>query len=96
MNDPYQVLGLTPEADELQVRQRYLELVRAFPPEQAPDRFAAIRAAYDELRDPRRRLREELFGHKGDSIEGLARELRDRLRDPRLPLSCLLRLAEAR
>ena len=45
MNDPYEVLELTPDADETEIRQRYLELVRAIPPDRAPERFAAIHAA---------------------------------------------------
>ena len=33
MNDPYVQLGLPPSADETEIRQRYLELVRQFPPD---------------------------------------------------------------
>ncbi len=32
MGDPYEILGVTPGAGEGAVRERYLELVRAFPP----------------------------------------------------------------
>ena len=45
MNDPYVQLGLPPSADETEIRRRYLELVRQFPPDRAPERFAEIRAA---------------------------------------------------
>lgn len=44
MNDPYVQLGLSPSADETEIRRRYLELVRQFPPDRAPERFAEIRA----------------------------------------------------
>ena len=57
MIDPYEQLGLPPSADETEIRQHYLELVRQFPPDRAPERFAEIRAAYDALRDPVSRSR---------------------------------------
>ena len=36
IDDPYVVLGIGPEADEKQIRQRYLQLVREHPPERDP------------------------------------------------------------
>ena len=35
MVDPYEALGLSPQADEKEIRERYLELVREFPPDRA-------------------------------------------------------------
>ena len=55
MNDPYETLGLPQHAAEAEIRSRYLQLVREFPPDRA-ERFAEIRAAYDALRDPVRLL----------------------------------------
>jgi curved DNA-binding protein CbpA len=52
MSDAYDILGLTPNADEAEIRKRYLELVREFPPDRAPERFMAIRQAYAEVCDP--------------------------------------------
>ncbi len=37
MADPFEVLDLPRHAGEGEIRKRYLELVRAFPPEQAPN-----------------------------------------------------------
>ncbi len=42
MIDAYETLGLPNDADEAQIRTRYLELVREFPPDRAPERFAEI------------------------------------------------------
>jgi curved DNA-binding protein CbpA len=97
MDDPYNVLGLTQDAVESEIRQRYLELVRAFPPEQAPERFAAVHAAYQALRDPAERLNLQLFRveYDNDSFEALAVDLRRRLRDVRLPVETLLGLADS-
>ena len=47
MNDPYSLLGIEPDADDETIRRRYLELVRQFPPEHHPEKFAAVRAAYE-------------------------------------------------
>jgi len=96
MDDPYDVLGLTQDAVESEIRQRYLELVRAFPPERAPERFAAVHAAYQALRDPAARLNLQLFRveYDNDSFEALAVDLRRRLRGVRLPVETLLALAD--
>jgi hypothetical protein len=50
--DPFAVLGLPPGAGEQDVRARYLELVREFPPERDPARFQEIHAAYQSASDP--------------------------------------------
>ncbi len=97
MNDPYETLGLTPDAGESEIRRRYLELVREFPPDRAPERFADIHAAYEALRDPARRLQAQLFRFEtaSDSFEAMAAELHRRLRNARLPVDTLLRLADS-
>src|SRR4051812_33687812 len=96
MNDPFEVLGLPPHADEAEIRGRYLELVREFPPDRAPERFAAVRAAYDQVRDPARRLRAQIFRPgTSDTLEALAEDLRARLRQARVPLDTLLALADS-
>ena len=96
MLDPFETLGLPYDAGEAEIRQRYLALVREFPPDRAPERFAAVRAAYDEVRDPVRRLEKQLFSFEThDSIEALIAELRSRLGAARLPVESLLALAES-
>lgn len=96
MSDPYEVLGLPAQADEAEIRRRYLDLVRQFPPDRAPERFAAIHAAYDAVRDPARRLEAQLFRVAStDSIDALVADLRARLTEARLPLDVLLALADA-
>lgn len=52
----YITLGLTPEASDAQIRSNYLELVKRYPPEKNPDRFRQINAAYEAVRDIRKRL----------------------------------------
>ena len=97
MNDPYDQLGLSPSADETEIRKRYLELVRQFPPDRAPERFAEIRAAYDALQDPAGRLEARLFDPRSrtDSLELIGEELRGRLKTARFPLSVLTSWADS-
>ena len=95
MVDPYETLGISPQADEKEIRGRYLELVRQFPPDRAPERFASVRAAYDQLRDPAVRLRSLLFNvGKEDSIPAMIAEVRNQLRSARIPTKTLLALAK--
>jgi curved DNA-binding protein CbpA len=61
MTDPFSVLGVGEEANDDQIKQRYLALVRAFPPDREPERFQAYRAAYEALRDQRKRLEAKLL-----------------------------------
>ena len=95
MTNPYETLGLPRQADEDEIRARYLELVRAFPPDRDPQRFAAVRAAYEQLHDPAVRLPALLFEAGGeDSIPAMVADIRDRLRTARLPTNTLLNLAK--
>ncbi|MHC5543691.1 DnaJ domain-containing protein, partial [Singulisphaera rosea] len=61
MSDPYEILGVPRHADEAEIRRRYLELVREFSPDRAPERFVEIRTAYDEVRDPAKRLEMQIL-----------------------------------
>lgn len=51
-NDPFTTLGLPRDAGEAEVRARYLELVKQFPPDRDPDKFREIRAAFEAAKDP--------------------------------------------
>jgi curved DNA-binding protein CbpA len=91
MADPYEVLGLSDDADDAAIRSRYLELVRQYSPEHHPERFAAVRAAYESLRDLDTRLRHRLFeaGNR-DTIETILEEIECRSPRRRLSLTTLL------
>ncbi len=59
--DPYAVLGVPRQADEATIKRAYFHLVRQFPPEQAPEKFQEIRAAYDRIKSAEARLQTDLF-----------------------------------
>jgi curved DNA-binding protein CbpA len=97
MTDPYEVLNLSPDSDDDTIRRRYLELVRQFPPERNPEQFAAIRQAYESLRDLTARLRYRLFeAGKKESVESLIQELECRSQRRRLSLQTLLKVLDMR
>ncbi|MEA3197598.1 MAG: hypothetical protein QOF32_1650 [Gammaproteobacteria bacterium] len=71
MRDPFTVLGVTDEADDAEIRRRYLALVRDFPPDRAPERFQELRAAYDALSDERKRLQTTLLHNNAAALAQL-------------------------
>lgn len=91
MNDPHGVLDLPADADDETIRRRYLELVRQFSPEHHPEKFVAIRAAYERLRDRNARVRYRLFeaGRK-ETIESIVEEIACRSSRHRVSLKTLL------
>jgi curved DNA-binding protein CbpA len=96
MTNPLEVLGLTYGVDAETSRRRYLELVRQFPPERAPERFAEIRAAYDRLRDPVVNLESRLFSlTASQSFENLVAQTRPDVRGRRIASEVLLSLARS-
>ena len=96
MIDPYQVLELEPIGRDAEIRRRYLEMVRRYPPDREPERFAAVREAYDQLRDPVVRLKSKLFPEHDcrDSMDSILADVKRRLRTARIPLKVLLSMVE--
>jgi curved DNA-binding protein CbpA len=58
VDDPHKVLGIEPGATAEQIGQAYRALVRRFPPELNPERFARIHGAYELLRSSARAMEE--------------------------------------
>jgi curved DNA-binding protein CbpA len=91
MEDAHAVLGLPPGSDDEAIRRRYLQLVRQYSPEHHPERFAAIRAAYEKLRDADTRLRYRLFeAGKRENVDALLEEVVCRSPRRRVSLRTLL------
>jgi curved DNA-binding protein CbpA len=58
--DPYAALGLGPSASLAEIKQAYFAQVRAHPPERDPEAFKQIRAAYDRLKTPEKKLETDM------------------------------------
>src|SRR5436190_14632972 len=91
MIDPYEVLGLPPDSDDESIRRRYLELVKQYTPAHHAEKFAAVRAAYDRLRDLKTRVRYRLFeaGEK-ENVEKIIEDLKCQSPRRRVSLKGLL------
>lgn len=59
--DARQVLGISRDAGEEEIRAAYVRKVKEHPPDRSPEEFERIRDAYDKLRDPRRRMKDALL-----------------------------------
>src|SRR5437016_799511 len=95
MTDPYEILGLPDDAGDEVIRNRYLELVREFTPERSPEKFAAIRTAYESTRDLDTRLRHRLFEMgKRESLDNIIQEVTCRTSRRRVSLKTLLSLVQ--
>ena len=60
-SNPYEILGVPAAATDAEVKAAYLAAVRAHPPEREPEAFKSIRAAYEQLRTPERRLATDML-----------------------------------
>jgi len=89
--DPYATLEVDRNATDDVIRRQYLALTRQYPPEQNPERFAAVRTAYDAIKDLDARVKYKLF-HIGDddSIDKLIEDLECRTPRRRPTLAQLL------
>ncbi|HOT92209.1 MAG TPA: DnaJ domain-containing protein [Anaerolineae bacterium] len=60
-SDPYAVLGLPRGATQHEIKRAYFALVREHTPEEHPDTFKLIRAAYEKLRTAEAKAATDLF-----------------------------------
>lgn len=95
MESPYQTLQLSHDSDEESIRRRYLELIRQFPPEREPERFAEIRAAYEQIRDPLIAMEHRLFDIRDNNeFQHLLDQVRADPRSRRISNSDLMSLGD--
>jgi len=69
--DPYDVLGVSRQADDAQIKKAFRQLARALHPDvnaedpDAGEKFKEAAEAYEILSDPDRRATYDRFGHEG-------------------------------
>ena len=93
MTDPYALLGVEADADDDTIRRRYLELVKQFPPERHPDKFAGALSLHSATpkKDLDARVRHRLFEQgRRDGIDELIEEMACRTPRRRYGLQALL------
>ncbi len=77
--DPFEVFGVSPDADDATIRRAYLRLLRLHPPERDPDGFRRIRAAFEAVRSQqdraaRRLLARPILPDVEEVLRGMAQE----------------------
>lgn len=73
--DPFSLLGVSEDATDADIKRAYLALVRRHSPESEPERFEAIRAAYDAIADRNRRLSLRWLRPQGRALHRLKQAL---------------------
>jgi hypothetical protein len=72
IENPWLILGVSVQADDNQIRTAYLQKVKIYPPDRAPEQFERIRDAYEVLRDPQQRsIRMLLSAHSEADLVSL-------------------------
>jgi DnaJ-class molecular chaperone len=61
MQTPYQILGVTPGADDAAIKQAYLQQVKINPPDRDEEKFQRIHNAFTAIKDHHSRVNYELF-----------------------------------
>lgn len=61
MQTPYEILSVGINADDVEIKQAYLQQVKNNPPERDNEKFQLIHEAYNLIKAKRERLNYELF-----------------------------------
>ncbi|HIE01112.1 MAG TPA: molecular chaperone DnaJ [Thiotrichaceae bacterium] len=71
MKTPFDLLGIPENATDEAIKKAYLQKVRQYPPERAPEQFQTIRAAFEAIKTQQQRLKYQLFHHEPPSLNAL-------------------------
>ncbi len=61
MLTPFEILEIPENAIDDVIKKAYLKKVRAYPPEQSPEKFQQIRDAFEKIKTEKMRLSYQLF-----------------------------------
>ena len=71
MKTPFDILGVAEDATDEAIKKAYLQKVRQYPPERAPEQFQKIRAAFEVIQTQQQRLKYQLFHHEPPDLGAL-------------------------
>jgi curved DNA-binding protein CbpA len=71
MKTPFDLLEIAENATDEAIKKAYLQKVRQYPPERAPEQFQAIRAAFEAIKTQEQRLKYQLFHNEPPSLNAL-------------------------
>jgi curved DNA-binding protein CbpA len=61
MKTPYEILGVTVDASDVEIKQAYLQKVKDNPPDRDQEQFQIIHTAYTSIKDSKSRMSYALF-----------------------------------
>ena len=73
-SDYYKLLGIKRDASKADIKRAYYAQVKLYTPEKDPERFKALRAAYEFLSDDGKRADYDKYGTQPDKIANFAQE----------------------
>jgi len=71
MKTPFNILGVPEDATDNVIKKAYLQKVRQYPPERAPEQFQKIRTAFEAIKTQEQRLKYQLFHHEPPNLDAL-------------------------
>lgn len=71
MQTPYQILNIAADASDDEIKQAYLQKVKANPPDRDQEQFQIIHGAYTEIKDHKSRIKYELFNLPSTNFDKL-------------------------
>ncbi|WP_305908014.1 DnaJ domain-containing protein [Methylomarinum sp. Ch1-1] len=95
MKTPYQILAVSADADDAQIKQAYLHQVKNYPPDRDPENFRRIKQAYEAIKDHHSRLRYELFSLPEADFDALLDQALETAADIRIDPEKLRKLLDA-
>ena len=71
MKNYYEILNITKDATQEEIRSGYKKMLRKYPPEKEQEKYKEIREAYDTLKDEKSRKNYEAYFHHEKDIKTL-------------------------
>ena len=80
-NDYYKLLNISRAADKADIKRAYYAQIRVYTPEKDPERFKALREAYEYLSDDKKRAEYDKYADLPEKTANAAREAKQLIRN---------------